>query len=84
MGGWLRVTALQEKAALVAVKAALQTLPESHHITHYLDCYRYTAHIDGNQTDYMHYITKYGWLILLTCHHYICKCKPAAMNLFCI
>ena len=63
MGALLSHTALQEKAALLAVKEALQTIPDPHHITHYLESYRHTAHTDGNQTDCMYFITKYGWLV---------------------
>ena len=44
--------ALQEKAALLAVKDALQTVLEPHHIVQYLDCYRHTDVTDGLERMY--------------------------------
>ena len=52
-------TALQEKAALVAVKEALQAMPEPHYITHYLECYRHTdATTNALPMDCMYFITQ--------------------------
>ena len=40
----------------MAVKEALQAIPEPHHNTHYLDSYTYTDDADGEE--HMYYITK--------------------------
>lgn len=48
--------ALQEKDALMAVKEALQGVPEPHHITNFLECHRHTDETHG--LEYMYYITK--------------------------
>lgn len=59
---WLpaEAAALQEEAALMAVREALQAIPEPHHITHYLESYRHTDVTDG--MEYMYYITRQVWL----------------------
>lgn len=65
---WLpaEAAALQEEAALMAVREALQAIPEPHHITHYLESYRHTDVTDG--MEYMYYITRFEGSIDLHVH----------------
>lgn len=60
--------ALQEKAALKAVKDTLQLTPPPHHITYCLDSFRHTDPLSGSTSTY--FITQYGlWLLYAShCH----------------